>query len=99
MASCGTRRIGSSIRTSTSSTALPRRTESRPLMPRSRSSQEFSQAPPYGSSATTCQPLTNRSGCCLTRRLGLSVWPPTMRNGFGASVVCHATREPARTVK
>ena len=33
--------------------SVPSRTDSLPLIPRSRSSQELSQAPPYGSSATT----------------------------------------------
>ncbi len=48
MASCGTRRIGSSIRTSRSVIPKPlpaKRTDNRTLMPRSRSSEELSQAP------------------------------------------------------
>jgi hypothetical protein len=50
---------------------------------------------------TTCQPDTNRSGCCFTRRFGLSVWAPTIRKGpvRSASSDRHATSEPARTVK
>ena len=46
MASCGTRRIGSSIRTSRRVIPVPSRTDSRPLIPRSRSSQELSHTPP-----------------------------------------------------
>ncbi len=78
-------------------------TDSLPLIPRSRSSQELSHAPPYGSSATTRHPPTTRSGCCLTRRLGLSVCAPTIRNGSAGPVMdpaaFQATSEPARMVK
>ena len=41
------------------------------------------------------------SGCCLTRRLGLSVWPPMTRNGRPAASLplFQATSDPARTMK
>ena len=40
------------------------------------------------------------SWCCLSRRLGLSVWPPTTRNrsvGCGRGLVGPGDERPART--
>ena len=47
---------------------------------RSRSSQEFSHAPPWAAGPPPAIPP--RPGpCCLTRRLGTVAWLPTIRNG------------------
>src|ERR1700719_2512046 len=62
MASCGTRSTGESMQTSRCATEPRSRTDSLPLTPRSRSSHEFNQAPPYGCSATPGVPRDDRGG-------------------------------------
>ena len=60
---------------------LPSASSMRPARPRSRSSHEVSNAPPYTSTASCFQPNPPVSGFGLMRKHGESVWAPTMRNG------------------
>ena len=77
-----------------------RRTATRPDSPRSRFIQLVSSTPPYASTPSWRTPARTTSGWGLMRRLGLSVWAPTMRKpswGLWPAAVAHATRVPPRT--
>ncbi len=101
MASWGMAHTGRSTRRSRTMAPVPlRRTATRPDRPRSRFIQLVRSTPPYASTPSWRTPARTTSGWGLMRRLGLSVWAPTMRNpscGSCPAAVTHATRVPPRT--
>jgi hypothetical protein len=101
MASWGMAHTGRSTRRRRTKAPVPlRRTATRPDRPRSRFIQLVRRTPPYASTPTCRTPARTTSGWGLIRRLGLSVWAPTMRKpswGLWPAAVAHATSVPPRT--